>query len=391
MIEIKIPKNISPSQLNNIQKKYFTKPTSLEIRLTLPNGISKYSYGLLADLLCLVITLNSRHVIKTLKIDARQTELDGLYDHEYFYPIVSLLWNTTSFVDKDFNDIKGILREKQNSFFLKMNALHKMKGNKFLLTMSDHLPGYIRLLENENGFNDDESQIIKNFNKILEDNILTFNQTNLSEIAEIKNHIGEIIYELSKNTEEWGKTDVNSVAFPCSIRGVYLRFHRNNHEKLITEYQNTPLKAYFNRPELTTHGLNSLNEFCYLEIMIFDSGSGFIDKYFSEKPLSDLETIKMCLIKHQTAATSNLKSKKGLGLDRILNILDKKGFLRICTDKYCVYRDMVKHNYEPIAKEDLNSLILEDWYNDNFNSSKYKIQGSFINILYPFKYVNWNG
>ncbi|HPN69469.1 MAG TPA: hypothetical protein PLZ32_08115 [Saprospiraceae bacterium] len=392
MTEIKILKSITPSKISELQKIYFNKNELKYITLILPNGINKYSFGLLADLLGFIITIHSRHVINKVIVDADQEELVELYDHEYFYPIVSLLWNTTSFVDKHENDIKGLLRERQNNFFLKMNSLTRMKGNKFFLTMVDHLPGYIRIFENAHGFNDDESQIVKNFNKILDEYVLTFNQNNISEIAEVKNDIGAIIYELAKNTDEWGNTDEYSVAFTSSIRGVYLRFHRNNHDKLLEEYDGTPLKPFFNNPKLSSTSLNNLKQIYYLEILIYDSGVGYIDKYFPKEQLSDIEVIKMCLAKHQTSSTSNLKSKKGLGLDRILQILNNKGFLRIRTDKYCIYRDMIKDNYCPIENESINNLILEDWNNKNFSSAKNdKIQGSYINILYPFKQVNWNG
>ena len=76
-------------------------------------------------------------------------------------------------------------------------------------------------------------------------------------------------------------------------------------------------------------------------------------------------------------------------LDRILGILNQKGFVRISTDKYSVYRDLIKDNYEPIDIQQLDKLKLDDWNDNNFNTENViKSQGSYISILYPFKSSN---
>lgn len=139
MIEIIIPKSITPSRINDLYRKYINQQNLNEITLIIPNSINKYTFGLLADLLKFTITLNSRTPIKTLKIDIENENLDSLYDQEYAYPIISLLWNTSHFIDKNNSDIKTILRDKQNEFFIKMNSLSRIKGNKYLLTNTDHL------------------------------------------------------------------------------------------------------------------------------------------------------------------------------------------------------------------------------------------------------------
>lgn len=390
MTEIKIIKGITPNKLKDLYNKYVNQQDLGNITLVIPGEIAKYSFGLLADLLKFVININSKHSIINLKVDLDKETLDSLYDQEYAYPIIALLWNTCSFSDKDGNDIKNLLRKQQNTFFLKMNSLAKIKGNKYTLTNADHLSeskGLIRFLENSNGFIDDEEKICEKVGKILSEYVLTFNKNNISEIEDITGDIGAIIFELAKNTHEWGKSDANSVDIPSSIRGVYLRFHINKNEKLLEEYNNTPLSTFFNNPSLKRQCLNELGQIYYLEISVFDSGVGFIDKFNPKQTLTDIEIIKKCLIKNQTSSISNLKSKKGIGLDRILNILNGKGFLKISTDKYSAYRDLLKDGYKPIDKDNLKDLILQDWDNNNFNSENLlKSQGSYISILYPFKH-----
>lgn len=389
MTEIIIPKNITPSKLNKLFRVYLIEQKLDNVTLSIPHSINKYTFGLLADLLKFIITLNNKSTIKTLKIVADNKDLETFYDQEYAYPIVSLLWNTSNFIDKDGYEIKTLLRKNQNDYFIKMNSLSRLKGNKYILTNTDHLPknkGLIRLFENSEGFNDNEDQIASSVKKILNNYVLTFNKNNLIEIDNIVNDIGAIVYELIKNTFEWGKTDSLNIDIPSSIRGVYFRFHKNDKEKIIQEFANTPLDTFFKEEYITNECINKLNQIYFLEILVFDSGVGFIDKFHRKDSLTDLEIIKKCLIKNQTSSVTNLKSKKGLGLDRILNILNSKGFVHITTDKYSVYRDLIKDNYKPTNIDNLDTLILEDWNKKDFEPNYgIKTSGSHINILYPFK------
>lgn len=389
MTEITIPKNITPNKMEDLYKKYINNQDVSNIHLKIPVSLNKYTFGLLGDLLKFIITLNSKSKIQTLILDVDNENLINFYDQEYAYPIISLLWNTSNFTDKNNVNIKDSLREKQNEFFIKMNSLARIKGNKYILTNTDHLSknkGIIRLLENPDGFNDDEDQIKYSVKKIFNEYVLTFNKNNKIELENLIEDIAAIVYELTKNTYEWGKTDQNLIELPASIRGVYFRFHINNSKKILEEFEETPIQSFFQHQFILENCINDQNQIYYLEILVFDSGVGFIDKFIQKEGLTDLEVIKKCLVKNQTSSTSNLKSKKGIGLDRILNILNKKGFVKISTDKYCVYRDLIKDNYKPIDVEKLKDLKLEDWNNDDFRTDNIiKSRGSYISILYPFK------
>lgn len=389
MTEIKIYQNTTPHKVIELYREYIHGEPVDDIHLSIPNEFNTYRFGLLADLLKFIITLNAKSKINVLKVDADENDIDTFYGHEYAYPIISLLWNTAKFVDKFDNDFKDTLRLKQNEYFKKMNSLHTLKGRKYLLSNTDHLSksnGLIKFLENEDGFNDDENYIVSIVKKILNEYVLVFNQNNSYELEGIIEQIGEIVYELTKNTFEWGKSDINMRAISSSIRGVYFRFHNNDFDKLIHEFENTPLKEFFSHKYIVDNCINDSNKVYYLEILVYDSGVGFIEKFNDNSGLSDIEVIKRCLIKNQTASNSNLKSKKGLGLDRILTIINEKGFIRINTDKYSIYRDLIKDTYKPISLDKLEDLKLNDWDQNNFNGdSQSKCQGSYISILYPFK------
>ncbi len=391
MIEIRIPKSVSPKTIDSLCEKYISQSDLSNIRLVIPGSISKYTFGLLSDLLRFVITLNNKARINSLKIDVEGDNIDSIYGQEYVYPIISLLWNSSNFIDKNNLDIKPLLRDKQNDFFNTMNSLSRMKGNKYILTNTDHLSknrGLVRLLENSEGFNDDEDQISSSIGRVLINNVLKFNKKNKVEFESIIDDVGAIVYELAKNTYEWGKTDSHLIDISPSIRGVYFRFHINDSDKIIEEFNETPIETFFQHPFILDNCINKQNKIYYLEILVFDSGIGFIDKFQQKNDLDDLEIIKKCLVKNQTSSNTTLKTKKGIGLDRILNILDKKGFFRISTDKYCVYRDLIKDNYEPIDINHLGELRLENWNMNVEIKEQHKAQGSYISILYPFKKSN---
>src|SRR5690606_4573893 len=129
-----------------------------------------------------------------------------------------------------------------------------------------------------------------------------------------------------------------------------------SHKGLTTYFKNSVLKE------------NVKSEIYFLEIDVFDSGVGFVEKYKSlnkTESLSDIEIIKKCLIKHSTSAKGLEKGNKGLGLDRILTILDGRGFLRIKTGKSCVYRDLINRPYKKLNTNDIDTMELFDWKSNN--------------------------
>ena len=91
------------------------------------------------------------------------------------------------------------------------------------------------------------------------------------------------------------------------------------------------------------------------------------------------------MIVHNTSAKGLEKDDKGIGLDRILSILNKKGFLRIKTGNICVYRNLITHNHREIDKEDIGSMELFDWIkNSNSDYTTLKnAKGAVVTIIYP--------
>ena len=276
-------------------------------------------------------------------------------------------------------------------FFKKMKSSKSMKGEKFILANLDHFSeekGILKLFENNGEFNSNEYSFKKSIEGIIKDEVLKYSINNQSQFEKIKDDISSIIYELMKNTFEWAKHDKSGKIINPNIRGVYFKFHKYGVDNILNDYKNSfPIFQYFSDSNLS---INSKKEVYFIEISVFDTGLGFVDRYNGSG--NDIDIIKKCLIKNQTSSVSNLKDKKGLGLDRILNILNDKGLFKINTDKYSLYRNLKIDRYNSeVGLNNLSSIVLKDWDDssvEDIKPKKFKFSGTTISILYPFSQTN---
>ncbi|WP_232067292.1 hypothetical protein, partial [Flavobacterium bizetiae] len=77
MTEIQIFKNTSSSKIKELYKKYILNEKLGEVSITIPSELTRYKFGLLADLLRFIITLNINSQIKNLKINIDIEEIDS--------------------------------------------------------------------------------------------------------------------------------------------------------------------------------------------------------------------------------------------------------------------------------------------------------------------------
>lgn len=365
-----------------------------EYEIILPKKIDNSFFTLNVNLIQFISTVFKTGKLRNIivKINSNnKNEIEDIYDEEFFFPIISLLWNEVSIVDNNGNNMRPVLREYQNSFFGKMKASKSMKGEKFLLLNLDHFSeekGILKLFENNGKFNSNEYSFKKSIEDIIKNDVLKYSSNNQFQFEKIKDDISSIIYELMKNTFEWAKHDKTGRLIVPNIRGVYFKFHKYGIDNILNDYKNIlPIFEYFSEANLD---INTKREVYFIEISVFDTGIGFIERYNGNG--DEVEIIKKCLIKNQTSSISNIKHKKGLGLDRILNILDNKGLFKINTDRYSLYRNLKIDRYiNEVNLNDLSNVILRDWTNQsNFKIKplKNKFSGTTISILYPFSQSN---
>lgn len=368
----------------------FNHPSE-KLDLELPSQISKSFFSITSSLVQFTATWLRTNFCGKLVIDVGNDKqaIQKIYEEEFFFPIIALAWNDIAIVNLDGLNMRPVLRDYQNDFIVKMRRLLPLKGEKMLLVNLDHFAnsnGILPFFETKNQSPTSEISLLDSLRLPVINGVLKYSNQNRNEFLTIFNDIAAIIYELMKNTFEWAKTDENGQPLSPNIRGLYIRFYKKTRAVLLSDYEKeTAIYQYFS--DETKLQTNETGQIYFIEISVFDSGAGFVRKFKDDGvlQLSDIEIIKKCLIKNQTSDTGIFKEKKGIGLDRILRTLDNKGFLRIKTDKYCLYRNLIESPYQELRKEDFRSVQLKDWYNQSDVDYTVKpfSSGSNISILYP--------
>lgn len=395
MKEIRIKNSIKLFEVDKLYDQLNEK-SSEKIDLRLPRNIEKYFFSLAPSIIQFAATwIRSEKrgkLIIDLKLDDAQSA-EKYYEQEIFFPIVSMAWNEIMISNLTGDNLRPFLRQFQNKFILKMRKAEAMKGEKLLLLNLDHFDsesGILNFFEQNGAFNTIEEDLEVVLKKPIISEVIKYARSK-AEIEKKFSAIVGIIFELMKNTFEWGKENELGVPWNPNIRGLYVRSYKKNQENILAEnVSDKNITEYFSHPSLET---NDSQQLFFIEISVFDTGSGFIKKFNNKTNIEDDFTIlKSCLIKHQTSSTGNLENDKGIGLDRILSSLDDNGFIRIKTDKYCVYRNMIKDRYRLTENYNPDKMHLFDWQtgSEKLLSLNNECSGTLVSVLYPISFTNKN-
>lgn len=390
MITISIDKN---SKFKDIET-YLTrleevKDFDVSVDVLLPKTL-KYSYfGLVPSLIQFVVTWLRYKKAGKLLIDIEDLSnesLTELYKNELIFPLVILAWNKTGVYTKDGTSLRGYLNPINKLYMEKMLSGRTIPGNKLMLTDFDHLPEDKSLpcFGDKYQFVRTKTQLKNSLDKGLKEVFAMFPSIPYA-FEKADDPFITIIYELMKNTFEWGRHDNEKVPLDPNIRGTFLKFIKKKRSALLDEYKwQHGLISFFSSPKLKE---NNLHELYLLEITVFDGGVGFLKKYKSSnkqaESLDEIDIIKKCLRKHSTSAVGIDRYEKGLGLDEILYTLDGRGFIRIKTGHSCVYRNLITDTYK-----DNEDLSLYDWQTnlENDYTTFKETEGSVITIVYPIAF-----
>ncbi len=299
-------------------------------------------------------------------------------------------------------NIYGYLKDNYEEYLNKMRDTSiNLKGERLFLTCFDHLGDKGKLPQfysNPNEFN--KQKDIENFlhSKLENEVLMNVPKSTKKPIDETIENIASIVFELMENTHNWGRNDFTLKNWiEPNVRGLYIRFHKlGDGDANISYYtDNHPgLERYFKK-----YDFKKVNKIIYfLEISVFDSGSGYasifgkepIGKVIQKSIKEEVELIKKCLTKRNTSIQSSL-GIRGLGLYKLLKAVNNKGFLRIRSGRAALYRDLANTPYN--EDEEVNEkIVLYDW-KGNTPSSYNKMSwaaGSLITVLYPIDNVQYN-
>jgi hypothetical protein len=392
---ITVDKNIGLTEIDNLYSElYRAIRTNALIDILIPKELKKNYLGITPNLIQFIATWVRYNNSGKLRIDVDNPSdelVNNIYENEFIFPIVSLVWDANGVFDKSGkNNLRENFKKNQNDIFLRMKKVEAYKkGEKLLLTNLDHFSsekGILSCFEKNGEFISNENNLLESLKYTLLNDVFKYNKETRAYYEKEQLELNGIVYELMKNTFEWAKDNENGVPYDPNIRGLLMKFYKKTRIKLLEEYQgNLAVCDYFNNKLLKE---NVKGELYFLEISVFDSGAGFVQKFKSlneNTVLSDIDIIKKCLIKHNTSAKGLDKFDKGLGLDRILNILTGRGFFRIKTGNRCLYRNLISHNLKSNETNNVNNMELFDWKtNQNDVFTEYEnASGSVITIIYP--------
>lgn len=383
---IKIEKKLS---INKIEAMYsslgiYSKEDTVDV--VIPGKIESLDFFIVPALIQFISTWLrvTKHGKLKIELDSSNDSLENFMEEPYAFPIVIMSWQRGIENNFDNNDLTSDLRKINSNIHLTMKSLKKQKGQKLLLTCFDHLSSEKGLLDcfyRDGEYIDSEGFLSIYLTESISQVLNLNRQASINSLSGVYEDLIAIIYELMKNTDEWARTDKNSKILNPNIRGLFMNFIKKNKNTLINNYKNNKgLTDYFE-----SFQTNSVGEIYFLEISVFDSGDGFINKYNGIENRNTLNEklgiLKKCLIKHNTSAVGFRAEEKGLGLDRILSVIDGKGLLWIRTDTLSFYRNMKKNIYE--GNEIDIKLFDTETHSEIKLREKKLVTGSAISIIYP--------
>lgn len=389
----RIPKTLTIEKINELYNELFRDTKSFD--LVLPDSISSFDFGINTLLIQYINTwLRFRAGNLILETKDDYSDLKDVISQDYVFPSVVMAWDNGVF-DLQGNDIKHLIKpineiiadsmQSLENFPLMNKEFKQQKGFKSLLTCFDHLPkekGYLDCFYLNNGFIPSEEYLMNSLEDTL-NYVLTFNQSARERLLPIKKDLVSIIYELMKNTHDWARTDNNSKLLNPNNRGLLMKFVKKTKENYIENYKNHKgLRSYFD-----SFSTNVKDELYFIEISVFDSGIGYVNRFTSNDSLPDIDEqiniIKDCLIKHNTSDKTIEKENKGIGLDKIMNVLNLKGIFILKTNNAFVFRNMKKDPY--VQTQNKDEIELFDYYTFESNHFTYnhKSVGTSFTIVYP--------
>lgn len=387
---IKVAGNISIPKIQNLYAELATSQDAV-IDVYLPKKFEKLDFGLLFSYLQFLATWvrNNRSGKLHLPVSSTEEAIEYLDNNEFVYPSIVLAWEK-EIVNANGENIKSELKNPSKEYFNRMDFFD-LKGTSVPIYCFDHDKSNRGL----------SRHLYKNFRELANETTLGFNLFNAfkkvgdfnkgafrSGVKGSYDDFIAIIHELFTNTHEHAKTNELGYNLYPNIRALQLKFHKKPINKFIEQFQEySGLVQYFN----SSFKLNEQGELYLLEISILDSGPGFVKRY---KKISDynlniseeVEIIKQCLYRHNTSAEGFRGEIKGIGLDRVLQTLDQKGFVRIKTSRVDVFRDMKSNHYH--HHNAASEIQLNDFQNNSTNDFTIypATEGTLLSIFYPLEY-----
>ncbi len=382
------------TNIQSLEKAYNELSKNDSIDIFVSKGLSAADFGLIPAIIQFFSTWYNETTGGKIILDIKtESELPEFYESDYLFPSIVYCWSR-EITDKQGKDLKSLLKAQNQIKHDKMKKQTEGGGPKVLLSCFDHLSvknGLLNAFYTDGIFISNEMQ----FDFALEKSIRQVTALNrnlrVANLAPFYDDIIAIIYELMKNTDDWGKTDEFNKPLNPNSRGLFLKLHRRTRESFATGFENNKgLKNYFS---VENFEANAQDELYFLELSVYDTGIGFVKRNLGESQqqlnaAEQVEIIRKCLVRNNTTATGIDRGIKGQGLDRIMKILDNKGLFWLRTQNVSIFRNLRENRYKEDTKS--NDIELFDWFNNSSSafSGLESALGSVITLVYPISNIS---
>lgn len=382
----------SKINIHSLEQGYNELTKSNSIDIIILKGLTGAEFGLIPAIIQFFATWYNKTTAGKIIIDIKsKEELSEFYESDYLFPSIVYCWNR-EITNKQGEDLKPLLKVQNELKHEKMKMQKGGGGFKALLSCFDHLSvkkGLLNAFYIDGIFISNEMQFDYSLGKSIRQ-VTALNRTlRVDNLAPFYDDVVAIIYELMKNTDDWGKTDEFNKPLNPNSRGLFLKLHRRTRDSFKKNLEdNKGLKNYFSVENFES---NDQDELYFLELSVYDTGIGFVKRNIGTSQVlgspEQVEIIRKCLVRNNTTATGIDRSIKGQGLNRIMKILDNRGLFWLRTQNISIFRNLRENRY----KEDTTSQDIElfDWFTNS--STDFSVlassQGSLVTLVYPISNI----
>lgn len=387
MLDLRIKRKISLLYIDELNVLVDSSQT--KINVFVPKEIKATSFGVIPSFIqFFATTIRKEKCSRLIMPFSNFDELEKYIEVEFVYPFTVLAWNL-EIVDSHGVDLKNHLVTISQKYFSKLEFLKVKILRSLPLYSFDHdiiQRGLSRFFYDSNYKLVYQDQLEFNLHPIFKKLSLAHNvRDSINTIAPIISSLTEIIYELFRNTHEHARTNINGAFYFPNIRNVTLRILRKKKSSYLEDDElPESAKEYFksNLP------LTEQSDLIMLEISVLDSGPGLVARISKKEDVTkctlqeELQLTKECLLKHKTSSNTYLAPIKGKGLDKVMQLLDGKGFLRIRTGRLDLIRDFIADPY--VHTKDLNEIVLKDYITNSEDLKEHPlVSGTLHTFYYP--------
>lgn len=382
------------TDIKSLEQAYKALSENIATDIVISKGLSAVDFGLIPAIIQFISTWFRKCPAGKIVFNLKdEKELPEFYDLDYLFPSIVYCWSR-EMVDLNGRDLKPFLKVQNQISHEKMRMQKEGGGPKVMLSCFDHLSvknGLLNIFYTDGIFISSELEFDFAIQKSIRQIVSLNRSLRTSNIAPIYDDIIAIIYELMKNTDDWARIDENNKPLSPNTRGVFLKLHRRKREGFSTGFENfAGLKNYFS---VDNFEANTQDELYFMEISVYDTGIGFVKRNISDDAIipqaaKQVEIIRNCLVKNNTTATGIAKTIKGLGLDRIMQILDNRGLFWLRTQNVSIFRNLRENRFqENMTSADIKLFDLFNNSNASF-SALAEAQGSVVTLVYPFSNIS---